>query len=86
VRSIESDVRGLRGQGEVCFVLESARDRAVAHGVSRYYGLKSRSFDTAPPKCQRVTVIRADAASGRRLRPQVQLADLVLPRQQGAVA
>jgi hypothetical protein len=82
---LESDVRGLGGQGEVCFVLESARDRAVAHGVSRYYGLKSRSFDTPPPECRRVTVIRAEDGEGAKARPQVQLADLVLPRQESSL-
>lgn len=86
VRRLESDVRGLAVSGELCVELKSARDRAVAHGVSRYYGMKSRSFDTPPPECRRVTVIRADEGNAERPRPQVQLADLVLPRSQATIA
>lgn len=78
VRRIERDVRALGegADGEITLMLESARDRAVAHGVASYYEMTHYSTDTPPPESARVTVIRKEG-KGSRVAQRVPLVDLV---------
>jgi hypothetical protein len=76
LRKIEEDIVHLHTgrSAELEFILPSARDRMVAHGVAQFYGLSHRSRNT--PDMRRITVIRAGGHEDCR-RPTVRLADLV---------